>query len=99
MSISDRLLGKKAVNGKPHIEPVAPSLALPGGEVRIIGKSLRPQELRRPSVRFGEVEAAILISSDDFVIARVPEGAASGPVVFGPNGTASNPPAVKDAPR
>src|SRR6202142_4763792 len=97
MSISDRLLGKKAVNGKPHIETVAPSLALPGGEVRIIGKSLRPQELRRPSVRFGEVEAAILISSDDFVIARVPEGAASGPVVVGTNGNVSNAHAVKVA--
>src|ERR1700723_3429897 len=58
MSISDRLLGKKAVNGKPHIESVAPSLALPGGEVRIIGKSLRPHELRRPVVRFREGEAS-----------------------------------------
>ena len=97
MSISDRLLGKKSVNGKPHIEAVAPSLALPGGEVRIIGKSLRPQELRRPIVRFGEVEASVLISSDDFVIARVPEGAASGPVVVGTNGNVSNAHAVKVA--
>ncbi|MGB9198236.1 MAG: gluconolaconase [Terriglobales bacterium] len=97
MSISDRLLGKKSVNGKPHIETVSPSLALPGGEVRIIGKSLRPAELRRPSVRFGEVEGSVLISSDDFVIARVPEGAASGPVVVGTNGHVSNPHNVKVA--
>ena len=97
MSISDRLLGKKSVNGKPHIEAVAPSLALPGGEVRIIGKSLRPPELRRPSVRFGEVEASVLISSDDFVIARVPESASSGPVVVGTNGNVSNAHAVKVA--
>jgi sugar lactone lactonase YvrE len=81
MSISDRLLGKKNVNGKPHIEAVAPSFALPGGEVRIIGKSLRPPELRRPSVLFGEIEGSVLISSDDFLVARVPEGAASGPVI------------------
>jgi hypothetical protein len=81
MSISDRLLGKKNVNGKPHIEAVAPSFALPGGEVRIIGRGLRPPELRRPSVRFGEIEGSVLISSDDFLVARVPEGAASGPVV------------------
>src|SRR5271165_1070666 len=91
MSISDRLLGKKNVNGKPHIEAVSPGFALPGGEVRIIGKSLRPHELRRPSVRFGEIEGAVLISSDDFVVARVPEGAASGPVVVGANGYISNP--------
>jgi sugar lactone lactonase YvrE len=97
MSISDRLLGKKAANGKPHIEAVAPSLALPGGEVRIIGKSLRPHELRRPSVRFGEIEAPVLISSDEFVIARVPEDAASGPVVVGTNGHVSNAHTVKVA--
>jgi len=97
MSISDRLLGKKAVNGKPHIEAVAPGLALPGGEIRIIGKSLRPHELRCPSVRFGEVEGSVLISSDDFVVARVPEGAASGPVVVGTNGHVSNPHTIKVA--
>ena len=97
MSISDRLLGKKNVNGKPHIEAVAPSFALPGGEVRIIGKSLRPPELRRPSVHFGDIEGTVLISSDDFVVARVPEGAASGPVVVGTNGHVSNAHSIKVA--
>src|SRR5271166_5322619 len=97
MSISDRMLGKKNVNGKPHIEAVSPGFALPGGEVRIIGKSLRPHELRRPSVRFGEIEGAVLISSDDFLVARVPEGAASGPVVVGTNGQVSNAHTIKVA--
>ena len=97
MSISDRLLGKKNVNGKPHIEAVAPSFALPGGEVRIIGKGLRPPELRRPSVHFGDIEGSVLISSDDFVVARVPEGAASGPVVVGTNGHVSNAHSIKVA--
>ncbi|MFY9647965.1 MAG: gluconolaconase [Terriglobales bacterium] len=86
MSISDRFLGKKTVNGKPHIDAVAPRFALQGGEVRIVGKGLRPHELRRPSVRFGEVEGSVLISSDDFLVARVPETAASGPVVVSTNG-------------
>jgi hypothetical protein len=97
MSISDRLLGKKNVNGKPHIEAIAPECALPGGEVRIVGKGLRPPELRRPSVRFGELEASVLISSDEFVVARVPEGAASGPVVVGANGNLSNAHSMKVA--
>ncbi len=97
MSISDRLLGKKNVNGKPHIEAVAPGFALPGSEVRIIGKGLRPHELRRPSVRFGEIEGSVLISSDDFMVARVPEGAASGPVVVGTNGDVSNAHSIKVA--
>jgi sugar lactone lactonase YvrE len=97
MSLSDRLLGKKMPNGKPHIDGVTPAFALPGGEVRIVGKSLRPAELRRPSVRFGEVEAPVLISSDDFVVARVPEGAASGPIVVGTNGHVSNAQSIKVA--
>ena len=58
MGISDRLLGKKNVNGHPHIEAVHPGAALPGGEVRIVGRGLRPHELRRPQVRFGEIEGA-----------------------------------------
>jgi len=97
MSISNRLLGKKNVNGKPHIEAVAPSFALPGGEVRIVGSGLRPPELRRPRVHFGEVEGTVLISSDDFVIARVPDGAVSGPVIVGTNGHVSNSHALKVA--
>jgi sugar lactone lactonase YvrE len=97
MGISDRLLGKKNLNGKPHIEAVAPSFALPGGEVRIVGSSLRPAELRRPSVRFGEVEGAVVIGADDFVIARVPEAAVSGPVVVGTNGHVSNAHAIQIA--
>src|SRR3989442_7210908 len=97
MGISDRLLGKKNVNGHPHIEAVHPSAALPGGEVRIVGSSLRPPELRRPQVRFGEVEGAVVISSDDFMVARVPPGASSGPVIVSTNGTASNPHEIKIA--
>src|SRR6266853_487696 len=97
MSISDRLLGKKNVNGKPHIEAIAPDCALPGGEVRIVGKGLRPPELRRPIVHFGELEGSVVISSDEFVVARVPDGAASGPVVVGANGNVSNAHAVKVA--
>src|SRR5271155_1534734 len=37
MGFSDRLLGKKNVNGGPHIESVSPALAPAGGEIRITG--------------------------------------------------------------
>ncbi len=90
MGISDRLLGKKNVNGDPRIDSVQPPAALPGGEIRIVGHALRPAELRRPSVKFGEIEGAVVISSDDFLVARVPVGAASGPVVVSTNGHSSN---------
>jgi sugar lactone lactonase YvrE len=97
MTLSNRILGKKNVNGQPRIEAVTPAAALPGGEVRILGSSLRPPELRRPRVRFGDVEASVVISSDDFVIAKVPLEAASGPVVVSTNGHSSNSQQIKVA--
>ena len=93
----ERKTGTKNVNGKPHIESIDPGCALPGGEVRIIGTGLRPQELRRPLVRFGEVDGPVVISSDKFIVARVPEGAASGHVVVATNGSKSNPGEVRVA--
>ena len=90
MGISDRLLGKKNANGKPHIEAVAPVSPCPEAKFASSAARLRPAELRRPQVHFGEVEGSVVISADDFVIARVPEGAVSGPVVVGTNGHVSN---------
>jgi len=74
------LLGKKNVNGQPHIDRVEPTAGLPGGEVRILGSGLNPTGLRRPRVRFGDVDAAVVVSTHKFVIARVPDGAQSGPL-------------------
>ncbi|HSA91423.1 MAG TPA: hypothetical protein VLE48_00285 [Terriglobales bacterium] len=90
MGISDRILGRKNVNGKPHIEAVIPPAALPGGEVRIVGSALKPPSLGRPRVLFGELEGSVVISSEDFLVARVPEGAVAGPVVVSTNGHHSN---------
>ena len=97
MGFSDRILGKKSLNGGPRIETVAPAAALAGGEIRITGSGLRPQELRRPKVRFGEVEGSVVVSSDAFLVARVPEGATSGPVIVATDGHLSNPQPVKVA--
>ncbi len=90
MGFSDRLLGRKNVNGRPHIDALLPSAALPGGEVRIVGSGLKPPDLGRPRVSFGDLEGSIVVSSDDFLIARVPEGATSGPVQVSIDGQTSN---------
>lgn len=79
------------MNGKPHIDAIEPICALPGGDVRIVGSGLGPHELRRPRVSFGDVDGNVIISSDQFIVARVPEGAASGEVVVAANGFRSNP--------
>jgi hypothetical protein len=97
MGFSDRILGKKNVNGGPRIDSVTPACALAGGEVRIIGSGLRPQELLRPKVKFGEFEAPVVISSDAFLVTRVPDGATSGPVVVATDGHSSNSHNVKVA--
>ena len=67
------------------------------GEVRIHGKALRPAELRRPRVQFGKLDGAVVISSDEFMVARVPPGASSGPIVISTNGHSSNPHQLKVA--
>lgn len=55
-----------------------------------MGRALRPADLRRPKVRFGEAEGSIVVSSDEFLIARVPESALSGPVTVAIDGSSSN---------
>jgi sugar lactone lactonase YvrE len=97
MGFSDRILGKKNVNGGPHIESVTPMMALAGGELRIAGSGLRPEEWQRPRVQFGEIEGGIVVSSDSFLVARVPEGATSGSLVVATNGHVSNAHSVKVA--
>ena len=97
MGFSDRILGRKNANGAPHIEAVSPSAALAGGELRITGSGLRPPQLGRPKVKFGDHEAPVIVSSDAFVVTRVPEGATSGPVVVATDGHVSNPQTVRVA--
>jgi sugar lactone lactonase YvrE len=90
MGISEALLGKRNVNGNPYIEAIDPPASLPGGEVRIIGKGLKPPRLTRPEVNFGGTPGAIVISSEEFLVARVPFGARSGQVTIRANGHVSN---------
>ena len=87
----ERKTGAKNVNGQPRIESIDPAFALPGGEVRINGSGLTPPRAERPSVRFGEFEGAVIVGSQQFIVARVPEGAESGEVVVSTNGKRSNP--------
>ena len=55
------------------------------------------QRNARPAVRFGDVDGSVVISSEQFIVARVPEGAASGNVVVATNGHRSNPHEVQVA--
>src|SRR6266446_5688656 len=67
-------------NGIPHIERVAPTAAIPGGEMTIHGRGFVSRAQARPVVRFGEAEAGIALASESRLVARVPEGANGGEV-------------------
>ena len=54
--------------------------AIAGGELQIRGKGFVKSD--RPRVTIGEVGAPVIIGSDSFVIARVPEGATAGELVI-----------------
>jgi IPT/TIG domain len=71
---------RKPSESKPHISQVSPPAAIAGGELQIRGKGFAKPD--RPRVLIGDVGAPVIIGSDSFVIARVPEGATAGELVI-----------------
>ena len=78
---------RKSPDHKPHIAQVTPPAAIAGGELQIRGKGFARAE--RPHVTIGDIGAPVVISSDSFVIARVPEGASAGDLVIESAGQSS----------
>lgn len=66
----------KSTNSGPEIADVSPAAAIPGGEFCIRGRGLARDQ--RPRVTIGDAVAPVVIGSENFVIARVPEGAVVG---------------------
>jgi len=71
---------RKESEGKPQISQITPPAAIAGGEFQIRGKGFAKAE--RPHVLLGEVEAPVIIGSDSFIIARVPEAASVGEIII-----------------
>ena len=78
-------------NGVPHIERVAPSAAIPGGEVALMGSGFATGASSHPVVRFGEAESGLSLVSSNRVVARVPDGASGGIVSIESGGNKSQP--------
>src|SRR5215471_6054718 len=70
---------RKSSETRPQISQVTPPAAIAGGELQIRGKGF--VKSARPRVTIGDVTAPIVIGSDSFVIARVPDGATAGELV------------------
>jgi sugar lactone lactonase YvrE len=71
---------RKPADSKPQISQVTPPAAIAGGEFQIRGKGFAKAD--RPRVTIGDIGAPVIIGSDSFVIARVPEGATDGELVI-----------------
>ena len=67
-----------ALNGLPKIDTVQPRAALPGGELTIRGSGFGTRNHARPLVEFGGAEGSLVLAGDNFLVARVPEGAEGG---------------------
>ncbi|MFI5059641.1 MAG: IPT/TIG domain-containing protein [Candidatus Acidiferrales bacterium] len=78
-------------NGIPRIDRVAPEAAIPGGEITIHGSGFVSRAQARPVVRFGEAEASLALTTENRLIARVPEGANGGIVRVASAGHESQP--------
>ena len=80
---------RKTNDSRPQILEVSPAAAIPGGEFQIRGKGLAPSA--PPHVRFGDVQAPIVIGSDSLIIVRVPENAQASEMIIGNDSHASVP--------
>ncbi len=75
-------MAKRQSPDSPLIDEVTPAAAIPGGEFQIKGKRLAKDS--RPIVQVGGVSAPLVIGSNTFAVARVPENAGDGELtVFG----------------
>jgi len=79
---------RKSSEARPQIIDVRPPAAIPGGEFQIRGRGLAAGT--RPFVSIGQLAAPIIVGSDSYVVARVPEGASEGELVVGQNHSSSS---------
>jgi sugar lactone lactonase YvrE len=65
---------------RPVIDSISPLAALPGGELRIRGRAFGNGV--RPAVTIGGVAAQLVVGSNPYIVARVPDGTTGGSVLI-----------------
>jgi sugar lactone lactonase YvrE len=83
--------GRKESGQRPQIASVKPVAAITGGEFMVHGTRFRVDGEERPRVRFGAVDAPLVVGGNDFMVVRVPEGATVGEMVIENRSAASSP--------
>ena len=74
---------------RPTVKDVSPHAAIPGGDFQIRGKGFTRSA--RPQVTIGDRVAPLIVGSDTFVVARVPDGVSGEELVVHNGETASEP--------
>lgn len=82
---------RKEGGQRPQISSVKPSSAIAGGEFVVQGSRFRANGEEKPRVRFGEVEAPLIVAGNDFMVVRVPEGATAGELIIENKDASSSP--------
>ncbi len=77
------------MDSRPRINEVRPCAAVAGGEIHIRGAGFRFTNGNRPRVSFGGVEGTNGISSESFLITKVPDGSFSGALTIHAGGLSS----------
>ena len=80
---------RKSPVARPQISQVSPHAAIAGGELQIRGTGFAKPD--PPRVTIGGAPAPVVIGSDSFVIARVPDGATAGELIVESGKQASEP--------
>lgn len=80
---------KRNGSERPTIEQVEPRAAIPGGDLQVRGRAFA--KTPRPAVTLGDVAAPLIVGSDTYLVARVPEGALDGELVIHNGEQASTP--------
>lgn len=71
-------MARKSEDPNPSIETISPSAAIAGGEIRIHGKGFARGA--HPQVFLGDITAPLIVGSDSYVVARVPDEASDSNV-------------------
>jgi hypothetical protein len=83
---------KPAMSSRPHLDSIAPSAAMPGGDVEVRGTNLGAS-LRHglPHATIGDIAVPIILTRPTRASLRVPEGTISGDIILRRNGDSTNP--------
>ncbi len=75
----------------PHLDRLAPSAAMPGGDVTLHGSALSTGHQAPPYATVGDISARATLSRPREATIRIPDGCISGELVLHHTGGASNP--------